>query len=140
MLEKVLAVSGKPGLYLLLSRGNSSLVVETIDSKKRRMPVFGADKVIALADIAMYTDDEEVPLRQVLKNIFDKEGGKVTDIDYKKASKEELAAFMAEVLPKYDRDRVRQSDMRKLISWYNVLVSNGITDFEAPKEEPKTEE
>lgn len=102
--------------------------------------MFGADKVIALADIAMYTDDKEVPLRQVLKNIFDKEGGKVTDIDHKKASREELAAFMAEVLPEYDRDRVHQSDMRKLISWYNILISNGITDFEEPKEEPKTEE
>ncbi len=102
--------------------------------------MFGADKVIALTDIAMYTDDKEVPLRQVLKNIFDKEGGKVTAIDHKKASREELAAFMAEVLPEYDRDRVHQSDMRKLISWYNILISNGITDFEEPKEEPETEE
>ncbi len=133
MLEKVLAVSGKPGLYLLLSRGNGSIIVETIDSKKRRMPVFGADKVIALADIAMYTEDKEVPLRQVLKNIFDKEGGKETAVNSKTAGKEELSAFMAEALPDYDRDRVHTSDMRKLISWYNILVSNGITDFEEPK-------
>lgn len=138
MLEKVLAVSGKPGLYLLLSRGNGSIIVETIDSKKRRMPVFGADKVIALADIAMYTEDKEVPLRQVLKNIFDKEGGKETTVNCKTAGKEELSAFMAEALPDYDRDRVHTSDMRKLISWYNILVSNGITDFEEPKtEEPE---
>ena len=80
MLEKILAISGKPGLYKLLSRGNNSLIVETLDAQKKRMPVFGTDKVISLADIAMYTDDEEVPLRRVFKNILEKEGGKKTSL------------------------------------------------------------
>ena len=139
MLEKILAISGKPGLYKLVSRGNRSLIVESLDALKKRMPVFGADKVISLADIAMYTDEEEVPLRRVLKNILEKEGGKKTSLDYKKASKEELAAFMADALPNYDRDRVYPTDMKKLAQWYNILVENDITDFEEPKEE-KTEE
>ncbi len=139
MLEKILAISGKPGLYKLLSRGNNSLIVETLDAQKKRMPVFGTDKVISLADIAMYTDDEEVPLRRVFKNILEKEGGKKTSLDYKKASKDELAAFMGEALPNYDRDRVYPADMKKLAQWYNILIENEITDFEEPKTE-NTEE
>ncbi len=139
MLEKILAISGKPGLYRLLSRGNNSLIVETLDAQKKRMPVFGADKVISLADIAMYTDDEEVPLRRVFKNILEKEGGKKTSLDYKKASKDELAAFMGEALPNYDRDRVYPADMKKLAQWYNILIENEITDFEEPKTEDKEE-
>lgn len=139
MLEKILAISGKPGLYKLVSRGNNSLIVETLDAQKKRMPVFGTDKVISLADIAMYTDEEEVPLRRVFKNIFEKEDGKKTSLDYKKASKEELAAFMAEALPNYDRDRVYPADMKKLAQWYNILIENEITDFEEPKTE-NTEE
>ena len=69
MLKTILAISGKPGLYSLVSRGNRSLIVETLDANRKRLPVFGTDKVISLADIAMYTDEEEVPLRQVLNAI-----------------------------------------------------------------------
>ena len=74
MLETILAISGKPGLYRLVSRSNHGLIVETLDSAKRRMPAFATDKVISLADIAMYTDAEEVPLRQVLKNKYSRKG------------------------------------------------------------------
>ena len=135
MLEKILAISGKPGLYRLVSRGNRSLIVETLDSQKKRMPAFASDKVISLADIAMYTDAEEVPLRQVLKTIFENEGGKTTTVDYKKASAAELVAFMEKALPNYDRDHVYPADMKKLIQWYNILIDNGITDFDEPKAE-----
>lgn len=131
MLKTILAISGKPGLYKLVSRGNRSLIVETLDATHKRMPVFGTDKVISLADIAMYTDDEEVPLRQVLNNIKVKENGaKVSSLDYKTASKDDLFAFMAEVLPAFDRDRVHASDVRKLIQWYNLLIENGVNDFD----------
>lgn len=135
MIEQILAISGKPGLYRLVSRGNRSLIVETLDAQKKRMPVFGTDKVISLADIAMYTDAEEVPLRQVLKTIYDNEGGKKTALDYRKASKDELAEFMAMALPNYDRDHVYPADMKKLAQWYNILIENGVTDFEEPKAE-----
>lgn len=140
MLETILAISGKPGLYRLINRGNRSLIVETLDAQKKRMPAFGADKIISLADIAMYTDEEEVPLRQVLKNIYAMEGGKPTAINYRKASNEELADFMAKALPNYDRDHVYPSDMKKLVQWYNILIENGITDFEEPQAEAATEE
>ena len=130
MLETILAISGKPGLFKLVSRGNRNLIVETLDAQKKRMPAFGADKVISLADIAMYTDEKEVPLREVLENIKKKESGKTTSIDYRKASKEELYNFLGEVLPDFDRDRVYPTDVKKLIQWYNILIENGLDDFE----------
>ena len=130
MLETILAIAGKPGLFKLVSRGNRNLIVETLDAQKKRMPAFGADKVISLADIAMYTDEKEVPLREVLSNIKKKESGKTTSIDYRKASKEELYNFLGEVLPDFDRDRVYPTDVKKLIQWYNILIENGLDDFE----------
>ena len=137
MLETILAISGKPGLYRLVSHGNRSLVVESMDAAKKRMPVFGTDKVISLADIAMYTDAEEVPLRQVLNAVKEKEQGAASAFPYKKASKDELSAYLAEVLPNFDRDRVYPSDVKKLIQFYNILVENGVTDFdEALQETP----
>lgn len=135
MLETILAISGKPGLYRLVSRGNRSLIVETLDSQKKRMPAFGADKVISLADIAMYTDEKEVPLREVLKSIKEKESGKAATIDYRKASKDELFAFLGEVLPNYDRDRIYPADVKKLIQWYNILIENGLDDFDETLQE-----
>lgn len=135
MLETILAISGKPGLFKLVSRGNNNLIVETLDAQKKRFPAFAADKIISLADIAMYTDEKEVPLREVLNNIKAKESGKATSIDYRKASKDELYAFLGEVLPNFDGDRIYPSDIKKLIQWYNILIENGLTDFdEALKE------
>lgn len=129
MLETILAISGKPGLYRLVSRGNRSLIVESLDSAKKRMPAFAADKVISLADIAMYTDEGEVPLREVLESVKNKENSALVSWDYKKASRSELDAYFAEVLPNYDRERVYPTDIKKLMSWYNILVNAGITDF-----------
>lgn len=139
MLRTILSISGKPGLYRLVSRGKNTLIVESLDAAKKRQPVYGSDKVIALGDIAMYTDDEEVPLRQVFNNVKNKEQGAVASIDPKKATTEQLHAYMAEVLPNYDRDRVYTNDIKKLVSWYNILVNNGLTDF-AEQEEAETEE
>ena len=135
MLKTILAISGKPGLYKLVSRGNRSLIVESMDEAHKRTPAFGTDKIISLADIAMYTDTEEVPLRQVFKNIYEQEGGKKTSLDYKKASKEELMEFMSKALPDFDRDRVYPGDMKKLVQWYNILIENGITDFDEELQE-----
>ena len=142
MLRTILSISGKPGLYKLISQGKNMLILETLDATKKRFPVYGHDKVISLGDIAMYTDDEEVALAEVLESVKTKSNGGVTAIDYKKASADELQAFMAEVLPTYDRDRVHNSDIKKLIQWYNILVSNGVTEFVAPEaeEEAATEE
>ena len=139
MLRRILSVSGKPGLYKLISRGKNMLIVEAMDACKKRQPIHGTDKVISLGDIAMYTDEEEVPLRQVFANVKTKEEGNPTTIDPKKASANELHEFMAAVLPNYDRDRVYNNDIKKLISWYNILIDNGITEFEEIEEEATEE-
>lgn len=116
------------------------LIVEALDATKKRMPIHGVDKVVSLGDIAMYTDDEEVPLWQVLENVKTKCEGAACTVDYKKASNEELADFFAEVLPNYDRDRVYMSHVRKLIQWYNILVEAAMTDFVPAEENEATEE
>ncbi len=128
MLKTILAISGKSGLYKLISQGKNMLIVESVADNKRS-PIYASDKVISLSDIAMYTDDDEVALAEVLESVKNKENGNVASLDYKKASSEELHQFMAEVLPTYDRDRVHTSDIKKLIQWYNLLVSNGINEF-----------
>ena len=138
MLRTILTVAGKPGLYKLVSSGRNMLIVEAIDATKKRQPIHATDKVVSLGDIAMYTDEEEVPLWQVLENVKNKCEGAACAVDYKKASNEELADFFAEVLPNYDRDRVYMSHVRKLIQWYNILVEAGMTDF--VPEEAETEE
>ena len=130
-METILSIAGKPGLYRLVSRGKMNLIVESVDEQKRRMPAFASDRITSLADITMFTDEEDVPLWQVLKNLGEKEQSKVCSLDYKKVSGKELHAFFAEVLPNYDRDRVHESDIKKLIQWYNILVKNGFTDFKA---------
>ena len=128
MLKTILAISGKPGLYKLISQAKNMLIVESLSDKKR-LPIYASDKVISLGDIAMYTDDDEVPLSKVLDAVKKKENGALASVDYKKASAEELSAFMAAVLPEYDRDRVHISDIKKLVQWYNLLTESGENDF-----------
>ncbi len=139
MLKTILSIAGKPGLYNLISQGKNMLIVETIDATKKRIPVYASEKVISLGDIAMYTDAEEVALSEVLEAVKNKENGAVAAINYKKASNEELFDYFAEILPNFDRDRVHASDIKKLLSWYNLLIENGISEF-AAKESAATEE
>ncbi|MDO4949676.1 MAG: DUF5606 domain-containing protein [Bacteroidales bacterium] len=133
MIKKILSISGRPGLYKLISQGKNMLILETIDSAKKRMPVHTREKLISLGDIAMYTDEEEKPLAEILESIKQKENGNVTALNHKTATNDELAEFMAAVLPNYDRDRVHHSDIRKLIAWYNILITNGVNEFVEPK-------
>ena len=130
MLQTILAISGKPGLYKLVSRGKNSLIVEALDETHRRQPAFATDRVTSLADIAMFTDTDDVPLYKVLASLRDLEDGKVSAFDYRKAPAGELREYFAKVLPEFDRDRVHNSDIKKLIQWYNILIANGISDFE----------
>lgn len=129
MLKTILAISGKSGLYKLVSQGKNMLIVESLADKKR-FPAYGNEKIISLGDIAMYTDSDDVPLREVFASMKKKENGAAVVMDLKKASQDDLRAYLAEVLPAFDRDRVHVSDIKKLISWYNLLVANGMTDFE----------
>lgn len=130
MLQTILAISGKPGLYKLVSRAKNSLIVEMLDESHRRIPAFATDRITSLADIAMYTDTDDVPLHKVLTSLKTLEDGKSANIDIKKASGNELREYFAKVLPDFDRERVHNSDIKKLIQWYNILIANGISDFD----------
>ena len=130
MKQTILAISGKPGLYKLVSRGNNSLIVEALDATHKRMPAFGNDRITSLADIAMFTETDDVPLMTILASLRDLEGGKESSLNYKKASPAELHEYFTKVLPEWDRDRVHNSDIKKLIQWYNILVKAGVTAFE----------
>lgn len=129
MQQTILAIAGRPGLYKLVSRGKNNFIVEVLDATHRRQPAFGTDRITSLADIAMFTDGDDVPLMEVLENLKTLEEGKKAQLDPKKASGDQLRDYFAKVLPNYDRDRVHGSDIKKLIQWYNILIENGITDF-----------
>lgn len=135
-LEKVLAISGKPGLYELKAQTRGGFVAESLgDGKKISVNV--RHNVSMLSEIAMYTYTEEVPLRAVFEKIAEKEDGKEA-ISHKE-SKAKLEEYFKEILPEYDEDRVYASDIKKVFQWYNILVKAGITDFSEPEAEAKEE-
>ena len=131
MLKMILSIAGKPGLFKLVSQGKNMLIVESIADKKR-IPVYAKDKVVSLGDIAIYTEDEEKPLYEVFNAIREKEEGKIVEINTK--DKETAFAYFEKVLPTFDKDSVYANDIKKIISWYNILTADGMTDF-SPKEE-----
>ena len=130
--ETVLTISGKPGLYRLLSHGRNMFIVECVDASKKRVPVYNSDQVVMLDDIAIYTDTEELPLRNVFAKIYEKENG-VLPFDLKMTTPEEMVAYFETIIPDYDRERVYLTHIKKMFSWYNILVANGVVDF--PEEE-----
>ena len=134
MFERVLTISGKPGIYRLLSSGRNMIIVEVIDATKKRVPVHNTDKVVMLDDIAIYTDTEEVPLREVFAKIYEKENG-VISLDLKMATPEEMVEYFEGIMPDYDRERVYLTHIKKMFSWYNILVSNGVVDFTVEEEQ-----
>ncbi|MBQ2129146.1 MAG: DUF5606 domain-containing protein [Prevotella sp.] len=129
----ILAIAGKPGLYKLISRAKNSLIVEALDDTHKRMPAFGTDRITSLGDIAMFTETEDIALYKVFNAIKELEEGKQASINYKKASAQELHDYFTRVLPEWDRDRVHNSDIKKLLQWYNILIGAGITDFDELK-------
>lgn len=134
MLNEILTISGKPGLFKLLTSGRGAIIVENIDETKKRMPIQGTDKVVSLGDISIFTDDKEMPLREVFKAIETKLGKKEIEFNWKKASNAELLEFFAGIVPDFDRDRVYPSHIKKIAGWYDLLVRNGQNDFSEPKQ------
>lgn len=126
-LEKILSVAGKPGLYKLITQTRTGFVAESLlDGKK--ISVGLRSNVSVLSEIAIYTLDEELPLRDVFLKIQEKENGEKTSISHKD-EKIKLEEYFFEVLPNYDEDRVYTSDIKKIIQWYNLLVENDLADF-----------
>ena len=136
MLKKILSISGRPGLYKLVSYGKNMLLVEGL-SDQHRFPVHSRERVMSLGDISIFTTSEDVPLTQVFENAGKKFDNKAIDLkEY--STPEKLHEFMDSVLENWDSERVHNSDIKKVISWYNALIAAGITDFTAKEEEEET--
>lgn len=133
MLKKILSVSGKNGLFKMISQGKNVFIAESLIDQKR-IPVYPRNKVVSLGDISVYTDDEEVPLSQILSLIKEKENGKPIDCSQIN-NPDELKSYFTEILPNFDRNRVHLSDIKKIMIWYNLLINNGIVDFKKVEEE-----
>ena len=135
MLKKILSVSGKPGLYKLVSTSKTITLVESLIDGKR-FPIYPQEKIVSLGEIAIYTSVDELPLKDVFVKIKENEdGGKISDD--KKSSNKELFSYFETVLPTYDKEKVYASDIKKIVNWYNLLIDNDI-DFET--EENTSEE
>ena len=137
MLKEMLSISGKPGLFKLISKGKDMFIAESLIDQKR-IPVYSRDKVVALGDITMYTTGDDVALSQILQSIRQKENGEAISFS-PDISPEGLRTYFAQVLPDFDRDKIYPSEIKKVMNWYNLLVKSGYTDFEL-KEEQKTDE
>ena len=127
MIKGILSITGKPGLFKLLSRGRNALIVENI-STKRRTPTYPHEKVISLADITMYTEHGDEPLPEILDKVYARAEGKAIDMK-SFAGDDAVREYFAEIIPDFDQERVYTTDIRKLFSWYNILVAADITKF-----------
>lgn len=138
MLKTILSVSGKPGLYKLISSGKNMVIVESLVDKKK-MPIHARDKVVSLGDISIYTEEDDVPLKDVFVAMKQKENGAKVSASTT-AKPDEHRNYFEEVLPNFDRERVYPTDIKKIISWYNLLIDAAI-DFEQElKEEEQVAE
>lgn len=138
-LQKILAISGQPGLYRFIAQSPNGVIVESL-SDKRRMNVPASSKVSSMGEISIFTDTEDVPLAKVFESLLSLTEGRQA-ISHKE-DPAKLKALFAKALPDYDRDRVHVSDMKKVVMWFNTLIENGITDFslEEPKEESEEDD
>lgn len=140
MLRTILSITGRPGLFKIVSQGKGTLIVEELGSSKR-LPIHARDKVSSLGDIAMYTESGDTPLGEILDKVYAKHNGE--KIDVKTLVKNDgLKAAFEEIVEDYDRDRVYNNDIKKLFTWYNILIDNGFTKFteeENAEEENKEE-
>ena len=136
-LSKVLSISGQGGLFLYVSQARNGAIVEALSDKKRST-VGMTSKLTSLADISIYTDDEEVKLQQVLLNMKEVLGD--ADAPSAKSNPEELKALFEKALHAYDRDRFYVSHMKKVVEWYNTLKKYASLDFVTPEEENAEQE
>lgn len=137
-LTEILSIGGKPGLYKMLSQTKNGLIVQLLGQDKKRIPVYASDKVSTLEEISIFTYDEDMPLKEVFQQIYEKLEAK--EAISHKSSPDEMKAFMEKVLPNYDKERVYVSDIKKLIQWYNILLSENLISLEKEEEEEKKPE
>jgi len=133
MLKDILSISGKQGLFKLISKGKNMFIVESLIDGKR-IPAYSKDKVVSLGDITMYTNEGDARLSQILRSIKQKENGEPISFS-SLITTEELRKYFSEILPDFDREKVYPSDIKKVMNWYNLLVKSGFVDFEEASEE-----
>ncbi|MDE6670343.1 MAG: DUF5606 domain-containing protein [Muribaculaceae bacterium] len=138
MLRQIISITGKPGLYKILSQGNRAIIVEDI-STKRRLPVQARDRVVSLGDIAMYTDGEDLPLAKILDRAYKHYEGAKVDVKALMADGRIRDEF-ALIVPDFDRDRVYDNDLKKFFTWYNLLTEAGYKDFDSSESKTKETE
>lgn len=136
-LTKIISISGKPGLFKLVSQVKAGFIVEDLD-KGKKTTISAQNNVSLLENVAIYGVAEEFPLKEVFKKIFEKENGGLT-ISHKESGAK-LRAYMEEVLPEYDESRVYDSDLKKLFQWYNILQLKGLLSLDEETKEEKEEE
>lgn len=136
LLEGILSIAGQPGLFKLISKGKQNVIVESLTTGKR-MPAFSTSRISTLEDVAIYTDEGDVPLTDIVIKIFEMHGNEIGVSP--KSSSTELSAFLEDVLPNYDKDRVYQSDIKKLVNWYKLLVEHEIVNEENIKKHQEAE-
>lgn len=137
MNDRIICISGRPGLYKIVKQGRRMLIVENINEPHNKFSVGESEKVMSLNDISIYCDDEDTPLFDVFNSVKEKEGGKELSFNPRKIDADKLHEYFAQVLPEYDHDRVHDSDIRKLLVWYNTLIKGGVTDFNLAKDDSK---
>ena len=137
-LDKILAISKKPGLYKLITQSRGGFIAESLIDQKR-LSVSISNNVSVLSEIAIYTLNEELPLKDVFSKIFEKEKGQDTSTS-PTASKDDLEAYFFSVLPDYDEDRVYPSDIKKVLNWYNLLNKHKLLDFKTEASSTEEEE
>ena len=130
-LEGILSIAGEQGLLKLVSRKNNSVIVESLITGKR-MPAFSTSRISTLEDVTVYTYDDDIPLKDVFANIFNEYKGTITEVN-NKSDKKDLFAFFEKVLPNFDKEKVYPSDIKKIVSWYNLLIEKGIITDESMK-------
>ena len=133
MLKTIFSISGKSGLYKMISQGKNLMIVESLIDQKR-IPAYTTDKVLSLGNIFIFAHAEEIPLYKVLNNIKEKENGQKIPIDLSKATPDDFRAYFSQVLPEFDRGRVYPTEIKRVLNWYNILLDAGITEFD-PEEE-----
>ncbi len=137
MLKGILAISGQRGLFKMVSQAKNSIIVESLIDGKR-MPAYATSRISALEDISIYTEEEDVKLVDVFKLIYEKEnGGQAVN---PKKSNNELKDYFESVLPTYDKDRVYVSDIKKVLTWYNLLIEKEMIDPNVVEENEGVEE
>lgn len=135
-LSKIMSISGKNGLFKLISQGKNNFIVESLEDGKR-VPAFSHDGIATLDNISIFTEDEDVSLTSVFQTIFKKENGNTVPSNINDNTS--LKKYFQEVLPNYDKERVYVSNIKKVLSWYNILIKHNLIDIEEPQAEVQEE-